>query len=339
MRRVFSVQTEEYVGRFARELIPYNVKSVRDVDWSAHPKWIKDLFVPRLSEVMFKQLLPDLQHEQLQTLMTFALQHRADNELYWTFDLIVTLQPLKVDMINTCLHKNPSLVYVLLKAYPPTDSLLLPEQLGDLKIPILRAIIRSANALGVATLVALEKIAQSINNMEMNEYVELLILVALSIRPKTLLQETLLVLHESTSASREGSPATAYLHKHALAIAFDCAEEAADVCPCDDTGRPRNTKSSYQVLRLIQTEDSDEGHVDVHFRVDLSVPIRLHSHVRLQCVSDPQNAFIDRAVVDGVVTKAFRGEITVELFHPLPPEFAEMQWRIFDAGSLGAFFC
>lgn len=332
---VFSVQTEEYVGRFARELTSYNVKSVRDVDWSTHPGWIKDLFVPSVSETMFKQLLTDLQLEQLQTLMTFALQNRADNELYWAFDFIVTLQPFMVDMISTCLHKNPSLVYVLLKAYPPTESLLLHEQLVDLKVSILRAILRAANALGVATLVALQKIAESINNMETSEYVELLMLAALSIRPKTLLQETLLVLHESTSASREGSPATAYLHKHALAIAFDCAEEAADVCPCDDTGRPRNTKSSYPVLRLVQTEGSDEGHVDVHFRVDLSVSIRLHSHVRLQCVSDPDNAFIDRAAVDGVVTKAFRGEITVELFHPLPPEFAVMQWRIFDAGSLG----
>lgn len=331
------MQTEEYVGRFARELTSYNVRSVRDVDWLAHPGWIKDLFVPRVSETLFKQLLSDLQHEQLLTLMAFALKHRADNELYWTFDVIVTLQPLMVATIDTCLQKNPALVYVLLKAYPPTESLLLHEQLADLKVPILRAILRAANSLGVATLVALEKIAQSINNMEASEYVELLMLAALSIRPKTLLQETLLVLHESTSASREGSPATAYFHKHALAIAFDCAEEAADACPCDDTGRPRKTATSFPVLRLVQPEDSDDGHVDVHFRVDLSVPIRLHSHVRLQCVSDPDNAFIDRAVVDGVVTKAFRGEITVELFHPLPPEFEVMQWRIFDAGSLGMF--
>lgn len=337
MEYTSSVQTDEYVRRFARELIPYNIRSIKDVDWSAHPEWIKDLFVPRISsETMFKQLVSDLQNEQLQTLMTFALHHRADNELYWTFDFIITFQPIMVDMINTSLHQNPSLVYVLLKAYPPTESLLLHEQLVGLKPPILRAILRAANTLGVATLVALEKIAESINDMETSEYVELLMLAALNIRPKTLLQETLLVLHDSTFASREGSPAKAHLHKHTLAIAFDCAEEAADVCPCDDTGRPRNTKSSYPVLRLVKTEDADEGHVDVHFRVDLSVPIRLHSHVRLQCVSDPENAFIDRAVVDGVVTKASRGEITVELFHPLPPEFAVMQWRIFDAGSLGA---
>lgn len=331
----YSVQTEEYIGRFSRELIPYNVRSVRDVDWSSHPGWIKDLFVPRASETTFKDFLSDLQQEQFLTVMTFAHQHRADNELYWTFEFIVALQPLMVDSIITCLQANPALVYVLLKAYPPTESLVLHEHLVNLQVPVSRAILRAANALGVATLVALEKIAQSINDMQTTEYVELLMLAALSIRPKTLLQETLLVLHEATSASREGSPAKTYFHKHALAIAFDCAEEATDACPCDDTGRPRNTKSSYPVLRLIQAENSDEGHVDVHFRVDLAVPVRLHSHVRLQCVSDPENAFIDRAVVDGVVTKAARGEVSVELFHPLPPEFEVMQWRIFDAGSLG----
>ena len=292
--------------------------------------------MPRVSETIFRDFLSDLQHEELQTLMTFALQHRADNELYWAFDFTITIQPLMVDTICTCLQQNPALVYVLLKAYPPTESLLLHEQLAALKVPILRAILCAANSLGVATLVALEKIARSISDMETSEYVELLMLAALSIRPKTLLQETLLVMHESTAASREGSPAKAYFHKHALAIAFDCAEEAADTCPCDETGRPRNAKS-FPVLKLVRAEDSDEGHVDVHFRIDLGAPVRLHSHVRLQSVSDPDNAFINRAVVDCVVTKASRGEVTVELFHPLPPEFEVMQWRIFDAGSLGMF--
>ncbi|KIJ58833.1 hypothetical protein HYDPIDRAFT_101927 [Hydnomerulius pinastri MD-312] len=326
------VHTEEYIGRFDRERTSYNINSVRSVDWTLHPEWLKDLFVPRNSEELFKQLLPDLALEQLHTLVTFSLQHRADNELYWTFSAIIGSLPLQVGSTSSCIERHPPLVYVLLKEYPPTESLSLPEALIPLAAPILRAILRAANSLGVATLVALEKITESINNISTDLYIDLLMLAALSIRPKTLVQETLIVLHESTLASRETDHAAAYLHKHALAVAFDCAEEAADTCPCDDTGRPRKSASSYPVQQILP--GGDGGHIKVHFRVDMGVPVRLHSHVRLQCVSDPDNAFVDRAVLDGVVTKAARGELTVELFHPLPPEFAEMQWKIYDAGSL-----
>lgn len=79
MECIFSVQTEVFVGRFARELTSYNINSVQDVDWSTHSQWIKELLVPRVSETMFKRLLSDLQHEQLQTLMTFALWHLVES--------------------------------------------------------------------------------------------------------------------------------------------------------------------------------------------------------------------------------------------------------------------
>ncbi|KAF9237759.1 RNA dependent RNA polymerase-domain-containing protein [Melanogaster broomeanus] len=287
------VPTEEYIGRFDRELTSYNLKSVQSADWSSHPQWLKDVFVPRNSEEVFKALLTDLTHEQLQTLMTFSLQHRADNETYWTFGVIIDAIPLQVDAISSCIEKCPPLVYMLLKAYPPTEDLSLPDPLIPLGVSVIRAVLRAANGLGVATLVALEKLAKSINDLGTGQYIDLLMFAALSIRPKTLVQETLILLHESTAASMADDPATAYLHRHALAVTFDCAEEAADTCPCDDTGRPRNTRTSYPVKQLLPA--GDDAHVNVHFRVDMGVPIRLHSHVRLQC---------------------------------------EMQWKIFDAGSL-----
>ncbi|KAH7881903.1 RNA-directed RNA polymerase [Phlebopus sp. FC_14] len=326
------VQTEQYISRFSRDLTSYTLKSVEKADWATNPQWLKDIFVPRHSEDVFKQLLSDLTIEQLEIVMTFALQHHADNELYWTFSTVVGLLPLPLDGIRSWIERHPPLVYVLLQAYPPTESASLPEPLVTLSASVLRAILRSANSLGMATLVALEKIAESISNLGTDQYIELLNLAALSIRPKTLVQEALILLHESRSATNAIDPASPYLHKHALAVAFDCAEEAADTCPCDDNGRPRKSKLCFPVQRLLSAED--DGHVKVYLRVDLNVSIRLHSHVRFQCVSNAENAFIDRAVLDGVVTKATRGELVVELFHPLPPEFAEMQWNIYDAGSL-----
>lgn len=324
------VETEQYIRRFGRDLTSYELKTVKAVDWTDRPGWLKDLFVPRQSEDEFKELLTDLTQEQLETLMNFSLEHRAYTELYWSFNFIINSVPLRSNVVSW-IDKYPRLVYVLLKAYPPTETTELPEPLSMMCTAIVRAIVRSANDLGIATLVGLEKIAGSINDLRTDQYTELLMLTALSIRPKTLFQEALLVLHESRLATREADKAAAYLHKQALAVAFDCAEEAADTCSCDESGRPRKTQGSYPVQRVIPAEN---GEAKIHLRVDLNVPIRLHSHVRLRCMSNPENGWVDQAVNDGIISKATRGELTVQLFHPLPPEAPEMQWNIYDAGSI-----
>ena len=264
--------------------------------------------------------------------MTFSLQHRANNELYWSFDVAISTLPLH-PQVKTWIERYPPLVYVLLKAYPPTEEMTLPEPISEMCFSIFKSILRAANELGIATLVGLEKIAQSIKDLPTKDYTESLMLAALSIRSKTLFQETLLVLHESRRVAEVADAAATYLHKHLLAVAFDCAEEAADTCPCDDNGKPRRGQKSYPVQRVLPTEDYSE--VKVHLRVDLSIPVRLHSHVRLLCVSNPEHGWVDKAVLDGVVTKATRGEMTVELFHPLPPEAPDMQWNIYEAGSIG----
>ena len=85
---------------------------------------------------------------------------------------------------------------------------------------------------------------------------------------------------------------------------------------CDDTRKLWNAKSSYPVSRLIQAEGSDEGHVD-----DFSVSIFQCRSTFDYSVSDPENVFINRAVVDGV-TKAARTGIMIEHFCSPPPAFA-----------------
>ncbi|KAL4068636.1 RNA dependent RNA polymerase-domain-containing protein [Scleroderma yunnanense] len=325
------VQTEQHIGRFDRDLTAYELRSIDKVDWKSHPEWLKDLFVPRQSEDEFKELLSDLTPEQLGILMDFSQQHRADNELYWSFGVAVSSLPLP-PQVETWIEKYPPLVYVLLKTYPPTEEMTLPEPVSQVCFSIIKAILRSANELGIATLVALEKIAYSIKDLPTDNYMDLLMLAALSIRPKTLFQETLLVLHESKHVSGGVDAAATYLHKHLLAVAFDCAEEAADACPCDDNGRPRRGQKSYPVQRVLP--DEKHGVAKIHLRVDLSVPVRLHSHIRLMCISKPEHGWANQAVVDGVVVTATRGEMKVDIFHPLPPETSDMQWNIYEAGSI-----
>lgn len=172
------------------------------------------------------------------------------------------------------------------------------------------------NALG---LVALEKIVQTINIIETGEYAELL--AALSIRPKTLVQGAL-VLHEPKARSeKDNSP---WPTSVSTPSPSRCAEEAANVRPCEDTRKPRNAKSLfYPVLRLVGPEDSDDGRR------------KCASKSAYLCQSGCTRTFACPRQCFRRPTKATRGEIAVKHFHALPPEFAEMQWRILDAGILG----
>jgi regulator of nonsense transcripts 1 len=40
-----------------------------------------------------------------------------------------------------------------------------------------------------------------------------------------------------------------------------------------------------------------------------------------------------REVLDGIVKLSFKGEIEIELFQYPPPEYAEMEWNLYDCGS------
>lgn len=174
----------------------------------------------------------------------------------------------------------------------------------------------------------------------MDEYIHLLLLASLSVRPSGLVQEVLLVLHECRADVMSQSPMMEYAHKHALGITFDRAEEAADECPCNDQGRPKKTRGrgpAPATVRLVPVPD-EPTQVVAHVRIDEPTAVRIHSHVRLQAVSDPEKGWIGgKPVVDAVVVVAMKGEMTMELQHPLPPEYARMQWRMYHAGSVGEF--
>ena len=109
--------------------------------------------------------------------------------------------------------------------------------LVDLELTIIQNIIKSANQSGIASLVALEKVAASVARVSMDEYLHLLMLASLSARSSELVQEVLLILHECRADIMSQSPVMEYAHKHALGITFDRTEEAADECPCNDRNR------------------------------------------------------------------------------------------------------
>lgn len=273
--------------------------------------------------------------------MNFAYERRAEEQLFWLFENLLERDHSR---IATHISRHPPLSYVVLKRHLVEDSTL-PPSLTGLAYILLRGVVRSANELKMASLVALEKMAQQIRDLDFRQYSELLWLACLSVRPRQLVQEVLLVLHECRQNSGE-SALMRYAHKEALAIVFDHVEEAADECPTDDQGRPTRQKTAPVRAKLVPPKKKDNADTEepkslvqddivcAHIRVDALSSIRIHSHIRLQVASPAEHSVIPRAVIDGIVTHAGKGEIMLQVMHPLPPEFMIMDWNIYTAGSI-----
>ena len=191
-----------------------------------------------------KDLLLEQTPEVLEGLMDFAKRYHAEDQFFWIFDALVARGDFDKDMLEHWLDKEPLLVFVLLKRWPPSDELMLPTELTEFCLLIVKSVIRSANAVPIACLVAFEKLSASIATLDLPSVLELLELAALSVRSTNIAQEVLLVLLSCREPAMAASTAMAYAHKHALALCFEHVEEAAEECPCDEEGKPTRQRTA-----------------------------------------------------------------------------------------------
>ncbi|KAJ7258423.1 RNA dependent RNA polymerase-domain-containing protein [Mycena haematopus] len=338
------VPTENRVRRFERQAAPYHLNDIKDIeeeDWQdieKYPLWLKAAFHPRLGVDHFQRHLHELSSPQLDQSFQFSLKYHLEDETFWIFNHIIGELPLRREVVMKWMETYPPLVFSLLKVYPPLDSYLLPDETSPLAAPILYNLIRSANTLRVAVLVALEKISATVAALPLATYFDLLWLTAGSVRSQELVQEVLLVLNDCRLAYGDNSDiARRYGEKHALAIAFDRAEEAFEECPCDEDGKPKRQRTAPAHTKLSYVEGEEALCVRAPMRIDAKSPVRLHSHVRLQAASKPDNRWIESIVLDGVVVQSTKGELKIELMHPPPPEMEIMDFNLYNAGSTGKY--
>jgi regulator of nonsense transcripts 1 len=338
-----SVPTENRVRRFERQAAPYHLNDVKDIpeaDWrdaGKYPISLVAAFHPRLRADDFEQHLNELNPFQFDEAMQFSLKYHLEDETFWMFNHIISTLPLRRAEVVKWMDAYPPLVFSLLKAYPPNDGCLLPDETSPVAIPILYNLIRSANTLRLAVLVALQKISAAVAALPLTTYFDLLWLAACSVRSQELVQEVLLVLNDCRLAFGDDSDvARRYGEKHALAIAFDRAEEAFEECPCDEDGKPKRQRTAPAHTRLSPV-DGEALYVRAPIRIDAKSAVRLHSHVRLQAASKPDNRWIESIVMDGVVVQAMKGELKIELMHPPPPEMEAMDWNLYNAGIIGEY--
>jgi len=170
-----SIATEAYTDRLAQQKPPYTLNRLEDVDWSEDDRmWIKELFIPKASQEKVQVVLQKKEVKDVEKVLAICLDNRAYDELFWTFYTIITpIQRMNVDMTGKWIERHPPLVYCLLKTQPPTEDLFVSPYLDDLELTIIQNIIKSANQSGIASLVALEKIAASVARVSMADYLHL----------------------------------------------------------------------------------------------------------------------------------------------------------------------
>lgn len=285
--------------------------------------------------------------DYLLNLFRLARHYRAEERIFWIFNAILQRHTLSREVITTCMAEYPPLAYATLKKVLDTDENVLERSVrARIASSVIRQIIRSANDFAIAALVALEKLSEDIVGLELPLYCELLWLACHTIRSPQIVQEVLLVLNDSREAVRERSSTQRYIHKHVLGVVFDRMEDAAETCPCDEGGRPKRQRVAPigAKLRAVEGEntvandaemsDSPSARVIADVRVDISSPIRIHSHVRLILSSPAEHSTLPPAVLDALVIRATRGEIMLDVLQPLPPEATTVNWRLYNAGSV-----
>ncbi|KAI0364829.1 P-loop containing nucleoside triphosphate hydrolase protein [Pilatotrama ljubarskyi] len=350
--------TEETLRRFDYAKEPFRYNTIADCNWDEDPLGAQ-LFYPDALTDGVQRILNSLDDRQLHHYFDIAIRYRVEGHVFMIFGILLDRDSTVIEDFSSCISKYPSLVYCILKKYIPAGPAPLPENFAPLVPVILHSLICSANSMGIATLAALERLAHDIDSLDLGRFLDILWSASLCIRSPTLVQEVLLVLQDCRSGSRNSNAVSEYAHKHALAIVFDRAEEAAESCPCDETGRPKrqstlptraklvppkteaaSTRAAPAETEGVVAEDSDfdssPGKVVIvaHTRVDSPSPIRIHNHVRLQVASVAENSDLPPPIVDAVVIRAARGELYLEVKQPLPPEWQGVQWNIFDAGGI-----
>ncbi|KIM31881.1 hypothetical protein M408DRAFT_240126 [Serendipita vermifera MAFF 305830] len=356
--RLDRVPTEEKL-RSINQAIPYSLNTLDFVKWKEEEPGYEEIFTKSREAV--QTALHGAPFTKLNGLMDFALIHHEVERSFWILEAMLSSPEIVIWNIAGWILRYPHLVFKLLKIHLGPNPSCLSAPFDAIRQPIIDAVVLSVNDAPYAALFALEKLAFDIAELSFSQYTAVLWTASMVVRGRQTVQETLIVLHEQRKRV-ESNPDIEHAHRQALQIALERAEDAFESCPCDEQGRPSRQRNPPIRVRLhpkvpkppkptagsaeveaapTNTVEEPSGPspdmvlVVADIRVDKPSTARLHSHVRLGPASRPekQTMLWRREIMDGIIKVSFRGEVEIELFHHPPPEYAKMEWSLYDCGS------
>jgi hypothetical protein len=333
---------------------PYERNDLRNFDWTGHGQ-LRTIFTAKGDEAV--RCIRSASDDELHAAMEFGLRYHAQARAFWIFGEMCRRPDPQTNRIALWCIQHPQLVFNLLQHLLPSgnDSRLLEVPWSWIREDILRALLLCANRSTIAVLVGLEKFKQDLLELDSDGFCDIFWFAALTVRDRDIAHDVLLTLFEQRTTS-ETLPRIGYLHKQALSIAFDRIDEAWEEVRCDiEDGWPireRDAPTRVHLLPPLQQTETGPAIVPVNsifqskkpptvraqVRVDAASSVRIHSHVRLAPASEPEretaDAWLPREALDGIVKQARKGEVEIQLCQHPPPEFAKMEWNMYDAGSI-----
>ena len=132
--------------------------------------------------------------KDIEKILILCLGNYAYDELFWAFYITIT-SIQRMDVTKKWIDRHPPPVYRLLKTQPLAEDRFVPPYLANLKLMIIRNLVKSASQAGIASLAVLEEIAVSVARISIGEHLHLLMLALLSVRSSELVQGVRKIAH------------------------------------------------------------------------------------------------------------------------------------------------
>ncbi|KAF2878599.1 RNA dependent RNA polymerase-domain-containing protein [Massariosphaeria phaeospora] len=328
------VDTEEVLPLFERLETDYKVTKLDDITWDTYSDIVKAIALDRnLAHLRLLSSVEDL--ESVFTLLSTHGERRYLRDVYAHILSLEASSSCSLDgrtVASTLLDYLPEATYLIptflqsqtWQTYKPV----LEETLVHLAPTLLRELVLATNELAGFVRYPLSLLLKELKRIALQQFAELVELVALTVRSSEAALDLLLGLFEpETPRLLIGRPVAIRQFVSALyGIALDHIDEASN-----------NGKPERESLKLA-VDDHKDGFtiVESTLRVDSSLGgiLKVGDHVRLTVTNPPQNAPLAKPFsMDALVLKAETGTATFRCLHTPPAYIDQCAWAISQCGS------
>lgn len=331
------IDTGEKWSLFEQSAREYTIPRLSDVNWPEEPPYLYRI-VKEQDLSVFGELKTSLEHSFI---FRWLLERDEKDMLLRCFDFL--LAHFRISEETPGLVEPPAVLKVMLDTLKRAPYLAIsfsrsphwsemPAPLVDMletsAVDIIKAFILSATEVEGLVVAPLQAFLSRVRRLEMEDYAELVEVIALVVRSPEMAFDLILQCLESESARIvPGRPAIVrHLVRSVKGIAMDHIEEAMDQC-----------KTRPELLELGPLLQDEGGYdvVEVSFRIDTkeSTP-ETSAHVRLIPASFPTNVPVGKTSwIDAIVQKSQQGFARLRCFHPLPTFFQRCSWKLQYCGS------
>jgi hypothetical protein len=328
------VDTEEVLPLFEKLELDYKIPKLENVDWDSFPPLVQN--VCRDNNLSSLGQVKSI--EELQTILDLLLKYNEKARLRDVVSQILLLAvgstfALEVQTVaSSLLHYLPEAVYL--------TSTFLQSQLWDhhkeaievelisLAPHIARELVLATNEYTGLVRQPLSLLLHELKRVSLQDFAELVELVALTVRSPEIALDLLLELFEpETPRLLVGRPVAIRQFTTSLfGIALDHIDEAASA-----------TKPEPESIKLA-IDDYKDGHTIVKsvLRVDSSMggSLKAGDHVRLTVTNSPHNDPLAKPFsMDALVVGTETGAVTFRCLHHPPSYLPQCAWNITMCGS------